>query len=208
MHGNLGGGDDAVVGVGLEARLHATLDGLAGSIKGRLSDGVVGSEELKDDHVTDGDVVELIRLVDQATGATNSDSVCSRGMGNGGSLALGDGVVLAITTGDNSRMLASTDSDGLGDGDLLIVGLSGMLASGVGPDDDDLSLGVSREARAVHTQVLPGMLTGSEHGIATDGLDHVGPTSRPGHDHGRSGQCDSLRELHDDDFVLRSFKRS
>lgn len=127
LHGDLRRRDDSVVGVGLMASVHAALESLAGGVEAGLRDRVVLGEELEDDHVTNGDILQLIGLVDQPSRASNSDGVGGRG-GRGSSLA------------------TRRSSDGLGHGDLLIVG--GLLSprTRVGPDDDDFCLGIGSKA--------------------------------------------------------------
>lgn len=131
LHGDLRSRHHTVVRVGLVASVHATLHSFAGRIEAGLRDGVVLSKELEDDHITDGNILQLVGLVDQTSGTANSDGVAGRG-GRGSS----------FTTG-SSR-------DCLGDSDLLIVG--GLLSpcARVGPDDDDLCLGVGSKAVAFH----------------------------------------------------------
>lgn len=136
LHSDLGRRDDGVVRVGLVTRVHATLHGLARSIEGGLGDGVVLSKELEDDHITDRNVVKLLRLVDQAIGATNDDGVTGRR--------------LRRVDSRRSGVLAG-GSDSLGDRDLFIVGCGlDILTTGVTPDDDDFCLGVGSEALALH----------------------------------------------------------
>ena len=157
---------------------------------------MVLGEELEDDHVAHGDIVELIGLEDQTSRSSDNHCVCGSSVGDRGSLALGDGMVDAVASRDDGRVLASTDGDGLGDGHLLVVCGGGMLSSGVGPDDDDFRLGVSCEALALHA-LQPAELTFGEQWVAADGrLHHVGLADLAGQSQRRDGQCESLGELH------------
>lgn len=137
LHGDLRRRRDGVVGVGHETSVHAVGEGIARGIKGRLGDGVVLGEELKDNKVTDGNVVQLVWDKDQASRATNSDSM--RGTSSRGccSLTLGDVCHSTITTNDLCRVGPS--SNGLGDSDLFMESRSRGIGTRVGPDDDDLS---------------------------------------------------------------------
>lgn len=72
LHGDLGRGVDAVLGVGDEARVHAAGQGLAGLGKGGLSGGVVGGVEGEDDHVANVGL-NLVGRVDEASRAADSD---------------------------------------------------------------------------------------------------------------------------------------
>lgn len=130
LHSDLRSGNDGVVGVGLEARVHAAFQLLARGVEGRLGNGVVHGVELKDDGVTNGDVVELRRRVDETGGSSDGDGVSGAGSSGGRGL--------------------SSHSHGLGDGDLGVVGRGGGTATGVGPDDDDLGQRVGGDAVAGH----------------------------------------------------------
>lgn len=130
LHSDLRSGNDGVVGVGLEARVHAALQLLARSVEGRLGNGVVHGVELEDDGVTNGNVVELRGGVDEASGSSNGDGVGGTGSSGGRGL--------------------SSHRHGLGDGDLRVVGRGSGTATGVSPDDDDLGQSVGCDAVAGH----------------------------------------------------------
>lgn len=132
MHGDLRRRNDSVVGVGHEARVHAIGNSVAGSIEGRLGDGVVLREELEDDGVTDGDVVKLVGLEDQTTGTTDCNSVARASSRDSGGLVLHDGGGDTIVHGDLSGV--STSGDGLGDSDLLVDDGRRGIATRVCPD--------------------------------------------------------------------------
>lgn len=185
LHSDLRSGDDGVVGVGLEARVHATLNGVARGVKGRLGDGVVLRQELEDDDVANGDVLELIGLVGQASGTANLDGVSSSGDGScaGGSLL----------AGLRGRSAGSLGGSAAGDdGDLLVDDGGLSAATGVGPDDDDVGLGLGGDAVALHAVGESGSATLED--LAADDLLADGA----GHGERRKGQSDGGGELHGD----------
>jgi hypothetical protein len=120
LHGNLRRRRDSVVGVGHESRVHTSVHKITRSGEAGLGDSVVLWQELKDDGVTDRDIVELFGLVDKTSRASNSDGVrCGGGRLSGYLSTLGHGL-------SNCDLLV--DSCGLG------------TSSRVVPDDDDLRL--------------------------------------------------------------------
>lgn len=133
LHGDLRGRNDGVVRVGHEARVHAIGESLAGGVEGRLGYSVVLGEELEDDGVADGDIVELVRLEDETSGATDGDGVAGTSAGDGCSLVLLDSGSHAIVHGHLCRVV--TSNNGLGDSDLLVDRRRlGLLATRVRPD--------------------------------------------------------------------------
>lgn len=70
LHGDLGSGDDGVVLVWLEARVHTGRHGVAGSIECGLCDGVVLAHEGEDDHVAHR-CLDLGRRVGEACGTAD-----------------------------------------------------------------------------------------------------------------------------------------
>lgn len=72
MHGNLGRGADGVVGVGHEAGVHATSQGVAGRREGGLGSSVVLAHEGEDNHVPNVGL-DLIGNEDETSGTANHD---------------------------------------------------------------------------------------------------------------------------------------
>lgn len=191
LHGHLGRRDDAVVFVGLKARVHAAGEELAGGGKGGLGDGVVLAQEGEDDHVADVGR-DAVGLVDEALGAADGDGVRGEGAGGlgGGGRALRGGVGSGRGRG---RGVGSTGGHGLRHGLHLVDGLGGAGgAAAVDPDDDDVlaragdqaalsqegSLGrgrgrIHRRQAAVVAALVARAAAVEPAGIAPDGVDVV-----------------------------------
>ncbi len=123
LNGDHGGRADGVVGVGLGARVHAALEGIAGRAEGGLGGSVHLFLEAEDDHVAD--VGLDLGSSEHKTGITTD----ADGVGGGG-CRLGSG---------SCGGLGGALGHCLGHDDLLVNrGGLGRLASGMGPDDDDL----------------------------------------------------------------------
>lgn len=189
LHGDLGRRRDGVVGVGHETSVHAVGEGIARGIKGRLGDGVVLGEELKDNKVADGNVVQLVRDKDQASRATDSNGVRGTSSRGGCSLTLGDVCHSTITTNDFCRVRSSGNS--LGDSDLFMESRGRGIGTRVGPDDDDLGASL----RVVTTILLlcnNGVLVALGHMVGS--REDVVEVN--GHGKRRSSQSESRGELH------------
>lgn len=220
MHGDLRSGRDSVVGVGHETRVHATLESVTWGIKGRLGDSVVLGEELKDDGITDRHLVQLLGLEDETSRATY-------GYGMRGTLCRFRGCFVSLDSGgggffsgmlgflDNrvlSRLLcrmlnrllcwmcgANFGCDGLGDGDLLIDSLGLRTATRVGPDDDDLCLGIGSDSVALHAIWMPLLDLRVSNGVfcRVASFRQDGHATRASHSQGSKSQRKSSGVLHD-----------
>ena len=137
MHSNLRRRVDGVVGVGLVARVHAALEGLAGHVKRGLSGGVVLAEEGEDDGITDGSG-ELGRVELEALGAADRNAVSGAGTGrsDGSCVARGSGLGGRSSGGSG----VSVDRGRYCDGGGLVDDSGSGAATEVNPEEVDLDV--------------------------------------------------------------------
>lgn len=198
LHSDLGRWRDGVVGVGKEARVHTAGQSLARRVERRLGNSVVLREELENNGITNGHVVQLIWLISETARAANLDSMAGSFSWNSSSLALLDG--RGGASRDLSNLASSTGGNGLGDGDLLVDGGGRSAVARVGPNDDDFGARVDTDTLSLHA------LDNSDAAVGEFGLDiasddfrrreDVGDSSGHGERSHGHGKC--RRELHID----------
>jgi hypothetical protein len=98
---------------------------------------VVLGQELEDNHVSNGHVLQRLRLEDETSRAADLDGVRSTRGGRGSSLSRVDGDLATISTRDDGSMALRSNGDGLGHSDLVLESGGSSVTAGVLPNDDD-----------------------------------------------------------------------
>ena len=147
LHGNLGRGDNGVVGVGHEAGVHTAGEGVAGGVESGLGDGVVLAVEGEDDHVTNigGD---LLREEGETLRTTDVDGMGGTGAGNDTASTGLDGGGDTVDASNGGGSSARGDGDGLSHSHLLVESGGRKTTTLVNPDDDGVDAADGTETNA------------------------------------------------------------